>query len=140
MNDLTMQLPTEIVERAVRDKITAAIARELGDPAELISKQVALALEMKVDTNGKVSRYSGDNKFTFLESNANKLIRDCAKEALVEYFNDNKQAIKDAVKKEVAKSPAKLAKVFMDGITQGMSATWGSTVSINFKNNQEDFD
>lgn len=132
--NLNMQLPVELIEGAVRDKITAAITRELGDPGELIRKQVALALSQKVDSDGKLSKYSSDNRFSFLEANANNLLRDAAREALIEFFSENKNLIKEAVKKEILKSPGKMAKIFMDGITNGMTATYGSSVNITFEN------
>ena len=123
-NDMSLQLPTEIVERAVRDKINAAIASQLGDPEILIGKLVGSALSQKCNSKGKVSSSSYDNKYEFLEAIAGDFVRDAAKEALREFFHDNKSAIKDAVKKEVAKSPSKMAKVFMDGITKSMDCSY----------------
>lgn len=136
---LSMELPAEIVERAVRDKITSAIARELGDPAEIIRRQVSAVLDLKVNIKGEIGSYSSENKYTFIEAQAGKLIREAAKEALVEFFNENKAKIKECVKKEVAKSPSKMAKVFMDGITSGLTATYGSKIEIVFENKDRDY-
>ncbi|MEE9223080.1 MAG: hypothetical protein V3V40_06445 [Nitrosomonadaceae bacterium] len=138
MNDKEMnmnfKIPSDVVESAVKGKINAAIASELGDPAAIINKFVEIALAEKVDVNGKKDRYSSSNNYSFIDAMAGKLIRDAAEEALKEYFADNKEAIKNAVKKEVAKSPAKMAKVFMDGITRGMEATYSSSINITFEN------
>lgn len=132
MTDLNLQLPTEIVERAVRDKINAAIAEQLGDPTIIITKLVSAALAQKVSSNGKVSGSSYDNKYEFLDLLTGNFIRDAAQEALKEYLNDNLQAIKEAVKKEVARSPSKFAKLFVDGITESMNTRFASTVKISF--------
>lgn len=136
-NDMTLNLPTEVVERAVRDKISAAIASQLGDPEILIAKLVGNALSQKVNAQGKVSSSSYENKNEFLETLAGNFIRESAQEALREFFEDNKKAIKEAVKKEVAKSPSKMAKVFMDGITYSMKSNYTSNVTIEFKTNRE---
>jgi len=133
MSDLTMNLPTEIVERAVRDKINAAIAEQLGDPEEMIKKLVGAALSQKVSSNGAVGRSDYDNKFEFLDLLAGNFMRDAAKEALTEFFEENRKAIKDAVKKEVARSPSKMAKIFMDGITKSMTSVYTPKVDIVFK-------
>jgi len=138
MNDMTMKLPTEIVERAVRDKINAAIAEQLGDPQEMITKLVGAALSQKVSSNGQVSRSSYDNKFEFLDILAGNFMREAAKEALTEFFEDNRSAIKEAVKKEVARSPAKMAKVFMDGITKSMQSTYIPRVEIKFQSHNDE--
>jgi len=137
MTDLTMNLPTEIVERAVRDKINAAIAEQLGDPQEMITKLVANALSQQVSSNGTVSRSNYDNRFEFLDLVAGNFMRDAAKEALHEFFDENKKAIKEAVKKEVLKSPSKMAKIFMDGITDSMSSVYTPKVEITFQTHND---
>jgi len=132
MNDLNLQLPTEIVERAVRDKINSAIAEQLGDPTVIITKLVSAALAQKVSADGTVSNRSYNNEYEFLDLLTGNFIRDAAQEALKEYLNVNLQAIKEAVKKEVARSPSKFAKLFVDGITESMNTRFSSTVRISF--------
>jgi len=132
MTDLSLELPAEIVERAVRDKISAAIASQLGDPEVMIQKLVGSALSQKVDSQGKRSARNYDNNYEFLEVMMGNFIRDAAKEALTEFMNENKQKIKDSVKKEVAKSPSKMAKVFMDGLMTSMTSRFSSRIEINF--------
>jgi len=130
-DSLSMQLPAEIVERAVRDKINAAIASQLGDPKVLIEKLVARALEEKVDANGKVSsRYN--NEFEYLEVLAGDFVRDAAREALAEYFAENKALIKDAVKKEVTKSSGKMAKLFTEALADSIGCNYKTTLAVNF--------
>lgn len=132
MSELNLQLPTEIVERAVRDKINAAIAAQLGNPEEMIQKLVEAALSQQVDSTGKRSRSSYDNKFEFLDVIMGNFVRDAAKEALNEYLEENRVKIKESVKKEIAKSPSKFAKVFMDGLTDSMKSSYSSRVEITF--------
>ncbi len=131
--DMNIALPAELVERAVRDKINAAIASQLGDPSVMIQKLVGAALSQKVAASGKVSSSGYDNKHEFLELIMGNFVRDAAKEALVEFLEDNKSKIKDAVKKEVAKSPSKMAKLFMDGITASMTSRFLTKIDINFE-------
>lgn len=132
MSDLTMNIPTEVVERAVRDKINAAIASQLGNPQVLIQKLVNSALSQKVNVNGIRTDRDYENKYEFLELTAGKFVREAAQEALREYFEENKALIKEAVKKEVAKSPSKMAKVFMDGVTRSMQSNYSTKIDISF--------
>jgi hypothetical protein len=137
MSKLSMDLPTEIVERAVRDKINAAIASQLGDPAVLIEKLVANALAQKVNDNGNVSRSSYENRTPFLEYVAGDFIRNAAKEALKEFFAENKDQIKEAVKKEVIGSSSKLAEVFVAGLLGSMEASYYSKINISFQSRED---
>ena len=134
MSDLNLKLPTEIVERAVRDKISAAIASQLGDPEVMIQKLVGAALSQKVDTKGNINGSSYHDKHEFLEVMMGNFIRDAAKEALIEFLEENKKKIKEAVKKEVAKNPSKIAKVFMDGLITSMDSKFSSHIEIKFDN------
>ena len=136
--DMNLKLPAEIVERAVRDKISAAIAAQLGDPEEMIKKLVGAALSQKVDSSGKVNKSDYYNEHEFLELMMSNFIRDAAQEALKEFMNENKSKIKEAVKKEVAKSPSKMAKVFTDGIISSMESRFSSSIEINF-NSKKDY-
>lgn len=131
-DDMMLKLPTEIVERAVRDKISAAISTQLGDPAVLIQKLVGCALSQKVNDRGVVSNSSYENKHDFLEVMMGSFIRKAAQEALIEFMNENREKIKESVKKQVAKSPSKIANVFMDGLLDSMNCTYRTTVDINF--------
>jgi len=131
-NDMSIALPTELVERAVRDKINAAIASQLGDPEVMIAKLVGAALSQKVNASGKHSSSGYENKFEFLEVVMGGFVRDAAQEALKEFMEENRGKIKEAVKKEVAKSPSKMAKIFMDGVMTSMESRFTSKIDISF--------
>ena len=133
MTELSMNLPTEIVERAVRDKINAAIAAQLGDSEELVKKLVANALSQKVNSNGRVSSSSYENTHSFLEVVAGNFIRDAARNALEEYFEENKDKIKEAVKAEVANSSSDIAKIIVDGMQTSMKTSFSSKINISFQ-------
>ena len=133
-----MKRPQEIVERAVRDKINAAIAEQLGDPEELIQALVNKALSQKVQANGKRGRSDYDNKHELLDLMAGNFIREAAQEALQEYFQENRGAIKEAVKKSVARSPSKFAQIFMDGVIGSMESRYHSKVEISFNGYKQD--
>ena len=128
-----MAVPSEIIERAVRDKINAAIASQLGDPEVLIQKLVGNALSQKCNAAGNVSKSNYDNKFEFLDTVMGNFVRDAAKEALKEYCAENLDLIKESVKKNIARSPAKFAKVFTDGLMNNMNSNYSSTINIEFK-------
>jgi hypothetical protein len=132
-DDMMLKLPTEIVERAVKDKITAAISAQLGDPEEMIKKLVGAALSQKVNDRGIISNRSYENKHDFLEVMMGEFVREAAQEALVEYMSENKQKIKDAVKKDVAKSQSKIAKVFVDGLVDSLGCNYQTKMSVSFK-------
>ncbi len=138
MSNLSLNLPSELIERAVRDKINAAIAAQLGDPEVLIGRLVSAALSQKVNCEGVKDTSSYRNEYDFLDVVVGEFIRDAAKLALKEYLTENEKIIKDCVKKEIAKSPSKMAKVFMDGLMDSMTCAYRSNVSIEFKTIKDD--
>ena len=138
-NDMNITIPTDIVESAVRDKITAAIARELGDPQMLVETMVKSVLEKKVDSNGKVPRYSSDEKYTLIELMARNTIVEAANEAMKEYFSENKNLVKEAVKKQIAKSPNKIAQAFVTGLADSLDCSYRNTVTINFNRDKNEY-
>lgn len=124
MEKLSMDLPTEIVERAVRDKINAAIAESLGDSEALITSLVDAALKVKVSNTGAISKYPSDNKHSFLDVVTGTFIRKAAEEALSEHLKEMLPSIKEAVIKAVKRSPSKWAELFMSTIEGSMSSSF----------------
>lgn len=135
--DLSIALPTELVERAVRDKINASIAGALGDPTQLIESLVGSVLSQKVNEHGNVDRSSYNNNYDYLEVVASNYIRDAAKEALSQVMEENKPKVVAAIKKQLAKSPSKIADVLVKGMTDTLDCTYRNDIKISFNSGEE---
>ena len=130
MPELSMNIPGEVVERAVRDKISAAIARELGNPATVIREAVGLALTQKVNRKGIVSPYTSDNKYTFLEVMATNMIQGAAREALKDYLETHRAALRASIEEAITKDKSKLAQALVDAFAHGVDLPYRTTINI----------
>ena len=132
MSGLNISVDDELVEPIVRAEIQTAIVRQLESDTNLIPKLVEAALAQKVAENGQHSkRYSSDNKYLFIDALCKKAIQDAARQAMSEYLEENKEALKVEVKKQLRKSNAKLAEIFVEGLVGGLSSSWNFQVSID---------
>ena len=131
---VSLEVGSEIVRPIIEKRIAAAIAEELGGADIMIEKMVAAALSVKVNRDGLISKYSGDNKHDFVEAVTGRIVRGAAQEAMKQWATDNSQKIKDAIIKEMMKptSCRKLAKAFAEAATDSIAISWKPTISVDF--------
>ena len=138
MNDkdeaIGFNLPMELVGPIIKESVSAAIVRTLGDPTDLINQLVSKALGEKVDSKGEVNRYSSENKYLYIEALAGNAIREYAKEALAEVLLQQRGAIMSAVKAELAKKSqvSAIAKVLVDSMTNAVENKYRMGVNVSF--------
>jgi hypothetical protein len=102
-NMINLGMHEDVVKPILEKQIQAAIHAIIGNPEELIQKVVSAALSQKVDSDGRVSRYSGDKKYGYLDVLTRKSIQKVAEEALRDWLEENAQLVKEAVIKELNK-------------------------------------
>lgn len=132
---VSLEISKEMVLPVLEKQIQAAILSNIGDPGELITKVVHIALHQKVSSSGKKSTYDYENKFDYLDILTNNAIQEAAKEALQEWLSKNKKLIKKIVLQEL-KSPSRhksIAKSFADAIEKSMNCSWNMSCNIHFK-------
>lgn len=123
-------IPKELLTPIIRETVSAAIIKELGDPSEVIRLLVGRALGEKVSKNGQKSGYDYENKFTYLELMTGKYIREIAEVALREIFEERKDDVKAAIKASLEKS-GDLGEMICNGFYESMSGKWSSTINVN---------
>lgn len=85
-----------IVEAKIRESVASALNKDTG---ALVESIVELALTEK--------RHSYDQA-TIFQTHVNKKIREAAHDAMVEWLDEQRPAIRDAVRKRLSKNGAKL--------------------------------
>jgi hypothetical protein len=135
---MSLEINESMVKPIIEKQIEAAILANIGNPEELISKTVALAMKQKVSSNGNVSQYSYDNKYDYLEILTGNAIREAAKEGLQEWLKDNKQLVKAMVIQEMNKPERhdSLVKAFADAVENSLSCSWSFNCNVNFTKNE----
>lgn len=133
---VNLNISEEIVRPIIEKQVQAAVLANIGNPEEVISKTVSLALKQKVDSSGNISKYESDNRYDFLELMTKQAIRDAAKEALAGWLEENKKLIKEMVIKEMNKPERQKSFVgaFADAVEKSLECRWAFRCDINFDN------
>lgn len=129
---MRLDIEQEMIEPIVRDHIAAAIVSQIGDPEDLIRRMVNLALSAKVASDGKVSKYSSDNKFDFIEALCGKAIREAATEAIQRIVEEQKPAIEAAIVKQLQSRPKQTAAAIVAGFVESASSKYRISATFQF--------
>ena len=132
MDQVDIKVSPDLIQGIVERKVQTAITEALSNEKCLVERVVTAALEMKVRQDGKVSRYSSDNKFTYLEALCNQLIRDAAKTAIKEWAEGRKQELKAEFLRQLQtkKTSKILVRACVDGIVNAVGNKWMFSVNV----------
>lgn len=132
---VSLKVDPELVKDTLNKRIQAAIVSQLGDADQLIAKAVSMALSVKVQGDGTISRYESDNRFDFLDALATKSVREAATAALQEWLAQNAEKIKQAVLKELKKPSRQrsIATAYANAIEESLTCKWHMSCNISFK-------
>jgi hypothetical protein len=137
MADLVkIEVSSDVVRPIVETQIRAAIVAEMSkDPRKLIDALVTEALQFKVQADGSLSKYGSDNKHPWLSIHLGKVIREEAMRALEEMITENRDKIKDAIKRELKKenNANQLAAAVISGMTEHLKCKYTNHIEIMFE-------
>lgn len=125
MSDINLTINEKVVTPIIQEQIRAAVVNQLGKTNELLETIVDAALNYKVNSDGKVSKYSSDNEHNWLEVICVKSIQSAAKEAIDEYLLNNKSKLKDSIKKVISKNSNKISIAFVDVMIEQAKSEYG---------------
>jgi len=136
---MSLQINQDMVKPILEKQIQAAILANIGNPEQLIQKVVAVALSQKVNREGKISQYSSDNNYDYLEVLVGQSIREAANEAIKQWLTDNQEQLKVAITKELNK-PARLKSIvgaFADAAEKSFKSDWYFKCDVKFSEAKE---
>ena len=133
MTDATVNIPKDVLEPIIHAQVAAGITAAIGDPAELIRKIVEVAMKRKVDADGKVNSSSYYNTHNMVELLAEKAIHQVVRETIIAGVDEQRPAIKDSVRKALARKASPFAKALMDGLTKSMTQNWSFNCEIKLE-------
>ena len=133
---VSVEVSEGLIKPIIEAKIQAAILREFkADPTAFIDAIVARAMDTKVAADGKVSSSGYQNTYTFLSATVNKTIMEEAAKALGEMMEEQRPAIKAAIKRKMmqARGADKIANAVVNGISESLQAKYTSRLSVTFE-------
>lgn len=137
---VSLKLDPSIVTPILEKQIQTAIISQIGDSDKLIQSIVKLALQEKVDKKGNPNpRYNSDAKYDFLEVLTANSIRKAAKDALVDWLEENQEKIRNAVYNELdtPERQNSIAKAYADAIEKSLKCDWSMACNIAFRENPD---
>ena len=126
----TVNIPKDVLEPIIRQRVSADIVATLGDPGELIAKIVRLALAQKVDENGVQHKESYYNNHDLIETVAANAIRDVAREVLASWVAEQRPIIEEQIRKGLRRKESAFAKAIVTGLSDAMKADWSFNCNI----------
>lgn len=130
--NISLTISKEIVNPIVNAKIQEAILSAMGGGDILIAKAVDYLFNQKVDSNGKISTYQSDNKYTWLEVNVTNQIRKAVEDATKEVLLSRQDILKAAIIKQLSskKGIEQLAEAIIKGT---MPQQYSSRIDVKFE-------
>lgn len=133
-NNVSLTISQDIVKPIVQSKIEEAILLSLGGADKLVEYAVATILNTKVDSTGKVSTYSNENKFNFVEIAIRNKINEAARLAVSDFLENHKEKIRNELIKQLTskKGVALFAASLLDATARTLPNQYRATFTVNF--------
>ena len=132
MGEVNVSIGKDLIEPIIKAKVQAAIVQAVSGEQDLVTRFISQALEIKVDENGKVNYNDYNNKYTLLEYMCIDTLRDCAKQAIRSWMEDNKKEIQKALTAQLktTKTTTTFAKAILGGLTNSIQSDWRMDVKV----------
>ena len=135
-NDVSLTISQEIVKPIVEAKIKEALIKSFGEnKSELLNKIIDDFLTQRVDKDGKISSYSSDNEYHYIDILLRNMINEALKDAVASWVSENKDMIKNAVYEKLNTKAVtrKMAGDIISGLIKATKNEWRFSTSFNFK-------
>ena len=127
-----IQLDQKLVDSLIKEHLSAAVISTLSEKKDVLLRSLAdTVLNLKVNADGRVSNYSSENKFSWIEITLNKELRGVILASVKEQLEAIKPDIEKAIKKEVAKSGSAIAKAIMGGFTEALKVDYKFNITLS---------
>lgn len=134
MGDVQLTISKDIVQPIVDAKVKEAVLAAMGGSEKIVEVVIDRILQQKVDKDGKVSSYSSDNKFTWMDivitNTIQEEVRKHIKEMIIEASDGIKEALQSKLKTKAGTN--QFAQALLDGFTNTFESNWRSTLQIQF--------
>ena len=137
---MSLQLDTEYIKNLTKEIVKQGMIETLGNE-NLVGAIISEIMNKKVNENGIVSSYRGDNKYSLLEYLVNKELKEQVVEIAKETIEEKKPVIREAIKKEMQKKATmdKFVSAFYSSIIDNLSNSYRTKINVNIENEKEQY-
>lgn len=121
MADPTFQIPKDVIEPIIQAQVSSAVLAALGDSKGIVEKAVAAILNAKVDNDGKASSWHSASDIAWVQWMMREAVKKAAKQAVEEFFAQNKEIVKSQIASELRKKNSPLAKQLINAMVGAMT-------------------
>lgn len=132
---LDLNIDQDYLANAVQQTVLMGISESLNGKNQIVSQIVKMVLETKVDKTGKISSYSGDNRYTLLNYYVTKMIQEVAAEEMKKMVDEHREDITKAIRSELAKKVNynKFVDAFINNVSSAVSNSWCPKIEVHFE-------
>jgi hypothetical protein len=136
---LDLKVDQNYLAEAVKQTVMLGIAEALNGKNEIVSQIVNSVLSTKVDKYGKISSYSGDNRYTLLECYVRNLLTDVTRDEIKKLVEEKRDELAAIIRKELSKKVTADTFVnnFISKVNDAIDATWCTKIDVVFDKRKE---
>jgi hypothetical protein len=133
-NLMSLNLSADMIKPIIEKTIQANVLSALNGWESVVTNMVNAILTTKVDSSGNISTYSSDNKYTWIEVNLNRRIKELVEDEVKKQIEKSADAIRDTVRKQITSKAGSnaIAKAVVDGLIGTFEKSWTSRIDISF--------
>ena len=138
---LDLNIDKDFLSEAVRQTVIMGISEALNGKDEIVSQLVNSVLNTKVDKYGKISSYSGDNKYSLIEIQVKALLENEIKEEVATIMNENREEIRKVIRESFKKQKFQNSVVdaVMNSMVQQLTNSYRTTIEVKMNKNERDY-
>lgn len=135
----SLSIDTQYIEGEVNRIVKAAIVSALGNRDEIIKKAIDNTIDSYVDERGNPCKKDSYRAKPYLDYLAEKTVENVVREAMAEVVDENREAFKVEIKKNIGKRKWKenMAQSFIQMIIDNTKSEWKMPVSISLEKPKE---
>lgn len=135
---IDLNVDNNYLNEAVKSIVMTGIAETL-DKDKIVNGLVKAVLETKVDEEGRISSYSGDNRYTLLEVYVNNIIREIVKEEMKKLVEEKRPKMQEIIRRELNKRATldKFVDAFISNNLDNLDSNWKTKISVEYEKDKE---
>jgi galactokinase/mevalonate kinase-like predicted kinase len=132
--NVSLTISQDIVTPIVEAKVKEAVLAALGGQDKVVETVINTVLKQKVNFEGRLSQYSSDNKYSWMDVTISNTIKDMVREQVKELLQESGETIKKYLKKQLKSEAGSnlLAQAMIDGFAKSFESAWSSKVTVDF--------
>lgn len=138
-NLMSLNLSADMIKPIIEKTIQANVLSALNGWEGVVADMVNAVLTTKVDKNGDISDYSSENRYSWVEVNLNRRVKELVEDEVKKQIEEYAEAIRDAVRKQITSKAGSnaIAKAVVDGLIGTFEKSWNSRIDISFAKNED---